>query len=208
MEYCSKSDVQCLGLIVVSGLISIADLQEEMCQTLSECTVCWSASVLDLLLNEIWLNNTRHLPNDYADWMREVSDLNLDTHVRTTFENVDAESDVRRKLVDIVGHWWQRESGYRAMPSELRSSLVAFAERLPTVELTKSAILDAYAEYKRSSPISRFVNRRNLYDRKSFAIALRNHCEYLFQDEVRRCLETAISDLIGQIERIFPRENF
>ena len=71
---------------------SFADLREEMCKTLSEFAVCWSASVLDLLLNEIWLNNTRHLTNDYADWMREVSDLNLDTHVRTAFENVDAES--------------------------------------------------------------------------------------------------------------------
>lgn len=188
---------------------SFADLREKMRLTLFEFAVSWSASVLELLLNEIWLNNTRHLTNDYADWMREASDLNLNAHVRTAFENVDAESDVRKKLVDIVGHWWQQECGYRAMPSELRLSLVAFAERLPTVELTKSAILDAYADYKRSSPILRFVaNRGSLYGHKSFSTALRNHCEYVFQDEVRHCLESAICDLIGRIERSLSRENF
>lgn len=185
--------------------MKIGTLREQMMQTFSASAKSWCASVLDALLNEIWLNNTRHLTNDYADLMREVSTLNVDAHVRAAFWGVGVENDVRGKLADMVVCWCRERSGQCELPPYVRSALDDFREWVPTLDRSKSAILRVYAESRSMgwAMLQTCIRHGALYSRESFVADARNRSAYQFQYELMQGLESEINNLIGLVGSVF-----
>ena len=185
--------------------MKIGTLREQMMQTFSASAKSWCASVLDALLNEIWLNNTRHLSNDYADWMCDVSVLDVDRHVRAAFGGVGIENDIRGKLADMVVCSCRERSGQYELPSCVRSDLDDFREWVPTLDQSKSAILSAYAESKSmiGDALLTCLRHGALYSRESFVAAARNRSAYQFQYELMQGLESEINNLIGLVGSVF-----